>query len=296
MIEELTLHAHSTALFSTWIFLEEFRLLLDCGDGAMAGLGHKARKVRLVAMTHGDRDHIMGLPQFMHHNALHGLAGVLYPKDSYTFPAMKAFSESFDPHTKAVVPWIGMGDGEDWELQRGLVVRAMMNTHISGPRARSFGWKLVRQFRKLRPELTGTPGPEIARLRKEQGDDAVTQQFEETLITFSGDTGEMVPEVYGSPQLLIHEATFLSSDDLEEERPGHRHSCLPGVLKLAKEIGPGRLVLTHFSSRYPTDQVRAAVAQGCAELALPFPVWVVPPMRTAWDLLRQTPAYSPETT
>ncbi|RYG36334.1 MBL fold metallo-hydrolase [bacterium] len=293
MIEELTLHAHSTALFSTWILLEELRLLLDCGDGVMAGLGHKSRKVRLVAMSHGDRDHVMGLPQFLHHNALHGLAGVLYPKDSYTFPAMKAFSESFDPHTKAVVPWIGLVDGEDWELQRGMVVRAMVNTHIPGARARSMGWQVVRQFRKLRPELTGTPGPEIARLRKEGGDDAVTQPFEETLITFSGDTGEMEASIYGSPRLLIHEATFLSPDDLEEERPGHRHSCLPAVLQLAKEIAPEKLVLTHFSSRYPIEQIRTAVASGCAELAISFPVWIVPPMRTAWDLLRQTPVYAP---
>ncbi|RYG27923.1 hypothetical protein EON81_29365, partial [bacterium] len=150
------------------------------------------------------------------------------------------------------------------------------------------------QFRKLRPELVGTPGPEIARLRKEQGDDAVTQEFEEVLITFSGDTGEMEPAVYGSPKLLIHEATFVTQDDLEEERPGHRHSCLPGVLRLAKEVGPEKLVLTHFSSRYPTEQIREAVASQAAELNLPFPVWIVPPMRTAWDLLRQTPLYSPQ--
>ncbi|CAN5421521.1 ribonuclease Z [soil metagenome] len=293
MIEELTLHAHSTALFSTWILLEELRLLLDCGDGAMASLGHKSRKVRLVAMTHGDRDHIMGLPQFLHHNALHGLAGVLYPKDSYTFPAMKAFSESFDPFTTAVVPWIGLGNGQDWELQRGLLVRAMANTHIGGDRVRSVGWQVVRRFRKLRLELTGMAGPDIAQLRKLKGDDAVTQEFEEVLITFSGDTGEMAPPVYGSPKLLIHEATFLSNDDLEEERPGHRHSCLPGVLALARDVAPERLVLTHFSSRYPIEQIRETVAREATGMALAFPVWIVPPMRTAWDLLRQTPIYAP---
>lgn len=293
MIEELTLHIHSTALFSTWIFLEELRLLLDCGDGCMASLGHKSRKVRLVAMTHGDRDHIMGLPQFMHHNALHGLAGVLYPKDSGTFSAMRTFSEAFDPFTKAVVPWIGVRDGEDWELQRGVLVRAMANTHIGGDRVRSVGWQVVRRFRKLRPELAGTPGPEIAQLRKSKGDDAVTQEFEEVLITFSGDTGEMAPAVYGSPKLLLHEATFLNGDDLEEERPGHRHSCLPAVLELAREVAPERLVLTHFSSRYPTEQIREAVAREASEQGVEFPVWIVPPMRTAWDLLRQVPVYAP---
>ncbi len=36
MTSRLTLVGHSTALFSTWFFVEELRLLLDAGDGVMA--------------------------------------------------------------------------------------------------------------------------------------------------------------------------------------------------------------------------------------------------------------------
>jgi ribonuclease Z len=40
-------------------------LLFDCGDSAAAGLLPKGRKVKTVAVTHADRDHLSGLLQFL---------------------------------------------------------------------------------------------------------------------------------------------------------------------------------------------------------------------------------------
>ena len=53
--------AYSTALYSTWINIEELNLLFDAGDGLTAGLLSKARKIKHVFVTHPDRDHINGL-------------------------------------------------------------------------------------------------------------------------------------------------------------------------------------------------------------------------------------------
>ncbi len=43
---KLTLTGYSTALFSTWILVEELGILFDCGDGAVSGLLQKSRKAR----------------------------------------------------------------------------------------------------------------------------------------------------------------------------------------------------------------------------------------------------------
>ncbi|MFT6399748.1 MAG: ribonuclease Z [Bradymonadia bacterium] len=43
----LTITAYSTALYSTWIFVDELGILFDCGDGAAAGLLQKGRKVNM---------------------------------------------------------------------------------------------------------------------------------------------------------------------------------------------------------------------------------------------------------
>ena len=39
---------YSTALFSTWFFVEELGLLFDAGDGVTANLMQKSRKVKQV--------------------------------------------------------------------------------------------------------------------------------------------------------------------------------------------------------------------------------------------------------
>lgn len=41
----LRITSYSTALF-------------DCGDGVSAGLGQKGRKVKTIALSHVDRDHL----------------------------------------------------------------------------------------------------------------------------------------------------------------------------------------------------------------------------------------------
>ena len=45
---KLTITGFSTALFSTWYFIEELGLLFDCGDGASAGLLQKTRKIKHI--------------------------------------------------------------------------------------------------------------------------------------------------------------------------------------------------------------------------------------------------------
>lgn len=61
---QLTITGYSTALFSTWYFVEELGILFDCGDGVSAALLQKARKVEHVFISHADRDHLAGLLQF----------------------------------------------------------------------------------------------------------------------------------------------------------------------------------------------------------------------------------------
>ena len=57
---KLTISGYSTALFSTWYFVEELGLLFDAGDGIITQLLQKSRKIKYVFISHGDRDHLTG--------------------------------------------------------------------------------------------------------------------------------------------------------------------------------------------------------------------------------------------
>ena len=109
--------AYSTALFSTWINVEELNLLIDAGDGLAAGLLQKSGKIKNVFITHPDRDHLGGLPQFLQLNSRNGLPKVYYPKDSGSFPALNNFLKKFDPHA-SLNTWTGIADKSRVEIKK----------------------------------------------------------------------------------------------------------------------------------------------------------------------------------
>lgn len=82
--------------------MEELNLLFDAGDGILSGLLQKSRKIKYVFVSHPDRDHLNGLPQFVQFNARENFLIIYYPKDSGSFPAMKSFLEKFDPHVSSI--------------------------------------------------------------------------------------------------------------------------------------------------------------------------------------------------
>ena len=107
---------YSTALFSTWFFVEELGLLFDAGDGITSTLLQKSRKIKEVFISHADRDHLTGLTQFTQLNARDGYPKIHYPKDCGSFPALKSFLEKFDPHAKGTV-WIPIVEDMEFKIK-----------------------------------------------------------------------------------------------------------------------------------------------------------------------------------
>ena len=276
--------AYSTALYSTWIFLEELRLLFDAGDGVAAMLGGKGRKAKTVALSHSDRDHVTGLLQLQQLHARHNGLRVLYPADSRGIPLLAEFCARFDPWAGPFVNWERVLPDERVTLEGDLALIPVQNTHIPGRGVRSLGYKVVRRVRKLRPEYAGLPGERLRDLDKNR----ITETVERPLLAFSGDTGPMPPETWAGQPILLHEATFLRAADIERgpERT-QQHSCLDEVLDLARAARPERLVLTHLSPRYGEDEAREAIARTAREMRVPCPIWLVPPGRMVPDVFAE---------
>src|SRR5919202_6633651 len=93
---QLTISGYSTALFSTWYFVEELGLLFDAGDGIVSNLLQKSRKIKYAFITHADRDHLTGLLQLNQLNARPTFPKILFPKDSKSIAVFEKFSKAFD--------------------------------------------------------------------------------------------------------------------------------------------------------------------------------------------------------
>ena len=285
-LQKLTITGFSTALFSTWYFIDELSLLFDCGDGVCAGLLQKSRKVKHVFISHADRDHVAGLLQFSQLNSRPGLK-IYYPRDSGTFSALKEFTAEFDPHVSGA-EWIPVAGGQEIEIRNDTIVRAIENSHIKtdGQQIKSLSYFVEHRARKLRPELIDKTGAEIAQLRKDEGEDAISTANRSSIIAYSADTPIELDGRYDNVETLIHEATFLRDDEIEPDNPRrNKHSSLEQVLMMVAESNIKRLILGHFSSRYDNDKIDAAIKSGCQKHGVTIPVYRVLPGLKVVDIL-----------
>ena len=292
---QLKISGHSTALYSTFWFVDQLRLMFDCGDGAAAFLQQKGRKVRTIVCSHADRDHLSGLHQFLQVNSQTGSPRVLYPDNCGSFPAIRDFLTKFDPHLEGLAEWQGINDGDRIDVRKSTTLECYANRHVphAADSTKSLSFSLVQTSRKLKPEFLSLTGPEIGQLIAERGEAEVTTAESKNILTYSADTPIEPPEFWRNPQILIHECTFLKSEDANRHGQNARHCVLEDVLKMASQMKLQALILGHFSVRYAKEQIIDRVKAQAAVHAVPCPIWVLPPGESEWDILATKPVWDP---
>ena len=288
---QLTITGYSTALFSTWYFIEEWGILFDAGEGLISALLQKSRKIDHVFISHADRDHITGLLQFNQLNARPGYPIMYYPKDAGSFPALEAFSKKFDPQVARTV-WTPVTEGDEIPIAKDLLVKPLRNGHVPVEEhiIKSLGYMVVQTRKKLRPEFAHLSGEQLRQLAEQQGRDSFSMEVRENLFGYSGDTPVEDGAKWDNTRILIHEATFLDNGEPVKSRDyGNKHSCLEEVIEMVSSIHIGQLILGHFSSRYSPEEIDRAIKGLCEKYAINIPVRRVLPGETVHDLLNQPP-------
>jgi len=272
-----TITCYSTALFSTWFFIEELGLLFDAGDGLTSKLLQKSRKIKEVFITHADRDHITGLTQFNQLNARAGYPKIFYPKDCGSFPALQSFLEKFDPHVKGT-QWIPIKEQMAFKIKGNIYVESIRNEHVptNKERTKSLSYKVVNKKRKLKQEFANLSGKEIAKISKEKGKDFLTNEIREVLIGYSGDTPMEEYERWDQTKILIHESTFLNKE-VGLNTHANKHSTLEEVMKMVSVIKIEKLILSHFSSRYSKEEIDSSIREQIKKYNIKIPVYRILP-------------------
>ncbi|SEW24470.1 MBL fold metallo-hydrolase [Chitinophaga arvensicola] len=288
---KLTISGYSTALFSTWYFLEELGILMDAGDGLTAALLQKSRKISHVFISHADRDHLTGLLQLNQLNAREGLPVICYPRDSKSFPAMEEFSKRFDPHIRGT-QWQAVGPEEEIWVKDDVVVVPVRNEHVTTEPhiIRSLSYKVMQVKQKVKPEIAALPPEEIRQIILERGKESTTMEVRTNLVGYSGDTPVQDLARWDQSGVLIHEATFLASEgDVKLVAHKNKHSKLEEVMDMVSHIRVEQLVLGHFSSRYSAEQIDRSIKDLCEKYAINIPVFRLLPGLTVRDILSTTP-------
>jgi len=269
-INKVNIVASSTALVSTWLFIEDYGVCFDAGDGLTAGLGLKSRKIRHLFLSHADRDHIAGLLQF---NALNGAAkpSIYFPRDCGSFPALRDFCAAFDAHTDQA-SWHPVGKGDEVEVGTNVFVRVLRSDHVQiENKQKSLSFLLFKRLKKVRAEFLGK---DIARLKQTMSDEALFEYREQRLFGYSGD-GAPNPTLWLGAEVIAHEATFLTTEDSDRARSGH--AGLPETLAMMSRLRPTAAILYHFSPRYDAAEIQSTVDSMRRQLGIDFPIHLVVP-------------------
>ncbi len=288
---QYTITGYSTAMFSTWYFIEELGLLFDAGDGITSGLLQKARKIQHVLLSHADRDHVTGILQFNQLNARVGYPKIYYPKDCSSITALADFSKEFDPHAQGT-EWMPVRENDDINIENSIHVKAIRNNHVPAADgvSKSLSYKVVLTKRKLKQEFRSYSQAQLMEVASNQGKDFITVPVETPLIAYSGDTAVESYERWDNSNILIHEATFLGGGDEVPDSPHqHKHSTLQEVLAMVSEINVNTLILGHFSARYSAQEIDDKIRYFCGKLRVKIPVYRVMPGRLHLDVLHQEP-------
>jgi ribonuclease Z len=259
---------------ATLLRFDDEGILFDPGEGTQRQLllaGSSAARITRICLTHLHGDHCLGLPGVVQRL---GLDQVDRPVDLY-FPASGApyverLLRASLFHTTVEIrlhPVEGGGVVDRWGP---VTLSAEPLEH--GPE--TYGWRVAEDDgRRLLPErleAAGVSGPDVGRLVREGGlvVDGREVRLEQVSVVRPGQRLAFVMDTRVCPgaaaladgaDLLVTESTFTSAD--EQLAIGYGHLTAAQAAALARDGGARHLVLTHYSQRYPDEEVFAAEAE-----------------------------------
>ncbi len=244
----------SIAGLETCIDLPEWKLCFDLGRAQYFALARP-----LVLFTHPHMDHLGAVAWHCATRALRGMRPPTYvvgpehaPALERLFAVWRELDRSQMPHTL-----VELGPGGEFDLGHQRFVRPFRSSH----RVPCQGYVVSERRQKLRPEHRGLPGPEIAR-RRAAGEQDLFELQETALLGFTGDSLIDVlerEEVLRRVRLLVMECSFVDERVSVAETRAMGHVHLDEIVERAELFGNEAVLLTHFSERYTSAEIVAAL-------------------------------------
>ncbi len=241
-------------------------ILFDPGEGTQRQLtfaGVAPSTITRICLTHLHGDHCLGLPGVVQRLSLDQ---VTHPVELH-YPAA---GEEFVDRLLHASAFRATADVRRRPAEDGTVVALAAGRLIARGLAHpvpTLGWRLEEpDGRRMLPDrlaAAGIEGPAIGRLQREGSLEvggrrvtleAMSEPRRGQRMAFVMDTGwcDAALALAEGVDLLVCESTFLSSE--ADQAREYAHLTAAQAARLARDAGARRLVLTHFSRRYPDPQ------------------------------------------
>lgn len=247
---------------------DELGVLIDPGEGTqrqMTHVGLAASQITHILVTHFHGDHCLGLSSVIQRISLDRVAHpieVFYPASGQQFFERLRYASIYFDQAEIIPRPIARAEGPV-EIGRAGSSRLLAAPLDHG--VDCFGYRIEEDAgQRMLPEAlerAGVRGPAIRELLTNGsiviGGKTVT--IDEVSVPRPGQSFAFVMDTRPCPgaealargaDLLVCESTYLASE--AEEAHAHGHMTAEQAATLALQAGAKRLVLTHFSQRYPS--------------------------------------------
>lgn len=239
-------------------------ILFDPGEGTQRQMllaGVAASAITRICITHFHGDHCLGLPGVLQRLSLDRVrhaVQVLYPASGEQYLQRLRHASIFEDYVELIALPVEEPGVISSDASFSLIAGRL--DHVPD----TFGWRIEepagRRMLVERLEALGLRGPLVGKLEREgsvelEGRVILIEDVSEhrpgQRVAFVMDTGwcDAALELAEGVDLLICEATFSSAD--EALARAYHHLTAAQAARIALEAGARRLVLTHFSQRYP---------------------------------------------
>ena len=251
--------------------------LFDCGEGTQHQYMRSALKpgkLEKIFITHLHGDHIFGLPGLLTSRSMGSLS---QPLTIYGPKGIKAFVENALDLSGS---WVSF-PLEILEIEEGMIVddeeytvTAVALNHV----VPCFGYRICQRDKPgfldaARLKAEGIPsGPWFAALKQGKtvtledgrvidGSRYLGPVHKGKSLAIFGDTAptEQAVILAAGVDVMVHETTLEAA--MAEKANSRGHSTTVQAAELARQAGAGRLIATHFSSRYRKDDMPRLLAE-----------------------------------
>ncbi len=249
---------YSVAGEETVIQIPELDVCFDIGRAP-----HFALTSNIICISHGHMDHLAGIAYYLSQRYFQGMkpGTILVPAEIARFVdemlrSWRNIERQRTPYT--IVP---MEPGQLHEVRRDFAIRAF-ETHHAGA---TLGYALISVREKLKPEYLGTPGPELAAMRKRGVE--IQYRVEVPLVAFLGDTAAgpvfQHPDVVNA-EILLTECTFYEKDHKQRAKVG-RHLHVDQFAEILPTLKNQQIIVMHVSRRTAIRKARSYLQKRVGE-------------------------------
>ena len=260
-----TRHRNHNGYFLRW---DDIGIMVDPGEGTQRQMvmhGVRTSRIHHICITHFHGDHCLGLAGLIQRISLDGVqheVHVHYPASGEVyFQRLRRASIFVDRSRLVPRPFDRPGTlftGDGYTLSTEMLAHTVP----------SWGFRLQEDDRRSvdgkAAAALGVTGPRVGQLVREGhitvGDRLI--RLEEVSFARRGQSAAIVMdtrpcegalELSRGVDLLVCESTYLQTEAAESWERGHMTAAQAATL--ARDAGARKLVLTHFSQRYPNAQV-----------------------------------------